>query len=304
MNFQQIILQQIKDRLRRQDMVLWLIAVNIALFLLFILIQGIAFLFGYNNIVRHFVETWLYLPSTFNSFIIQFYTIISYQFLHANAWHLFSNSIILYYFGNVFIQLKHKKKLLPLYLWGGFMGAIFFLLAYNLNATLITQSVQLVGASGAAMAIVAAVATLIPNREVYLFGQWKIKMQWIAFFFLVMNLIQLSGTNIAGALAHLGGLFAGYIFVKLYQEKGIDVLQPISQTINYMSSFFLTPELEVTYVNEKFKGKKQYRSTKTTNAQEKENKEKVDAILDKIKDSGYEKLSKAEKNFLFRQSKK
>ncbi len=306
MNATDIILERIKFQLKQQfknrNMVLNIILVNVFFYLLGELFNLFGLFFGFQKelMVDLFSKKWLYIPSVFNEFLYKTYTLITYQFLHVGFFHLFSNMIIVYYFGNLFISLTHKKKLLPLYLLGGIFSGLIFLLAFNFIPSLEVQNVHLVGASGSAMAILGAVATLVPEKEVYLFGSFKVKFKWIAFSFLFFNLLTITVPNNAGNYAHIGGLLFGYVFIYLYKE-GYDLAKPTNDILNYLFSFFIKDNKpKATYINEKFKNKKQFISKKPSV----ETQKKINAILDKISQSGYDKLTKAEKDFLFNNSKK
>lgn len=296
----EFIIEKLKYQLKNGNIVTKVILLNIALYLVFKLLNIFEFIFGIsNNTVNDLFSNWLYIPSQFLEFIFKAYTLISYQFLHANLFHLLSNLVILHYFGNVFITLTHKKRFLPLYLLGGIFAGLFFLLVFSyLPST--NPITYLVGASGSAMAILAAVATLIPETEIYLFRSFKVKYKWIAFFFLGINLLTITAPNNIGNYAHIGGLLFGFIFIKL-MNQGTDLSKPVNTILNTFYNFFTNKkELKVTHINKKFDGKKQFKSKSS----EKENQKKIDAILDKISQHGYEKLSKAEKDFLFQNSKK
>lgn len=297
------------EQLKKKEIVTQLIFLNIGLYLLGIIINLLGMPFGFTGATKlasSFSESWLYVPSNFVDFIRKPYTLLTYQFLHNGFFHVLSNMVILYYFGNLFIQLTDKKKLLALYIYGGLFSAVVFLLVFNLNPVLAAQSKNLVGASGSVMAVLAAVATLIPNHEVPIFGRFQAKYKFIALFFVIINLLGLNTPEAAGSFAHLGGLLFGYLFVVAF-KNGTDLSHSfniVSDKITGLFSFKKEPEL--TYVNDKFKNKKVFQQTKTTTdiITEKDNQVKIDAILDKISSSGYDKLTKAEKDFLFKNSKK
>lgn len=298
-----LIINLIKEKLRNRNIVMQLVLINVAIYFIGLVLNIVGLAFGFQEelMADYFAKNYLYIPSFLQSFIYKPYTLLTYQFLHVGFFHLLSNMVIVYYFGNLFIQLTHKKKLLPLYLLGGVFAGLFFLLLFFLVPALQAKQVYLVGASGSAMAILAAVATLVPEREILLFARFKAKFKWIAAFFLVINLISLTAPNSTGNYAHLGGLLFGYLFV-MASKNGLDLAKPFNKVLNNVLSFFnFEKKPKVTYVNEKFKNKKQFKSEKK---ESKEDLEKVNAILDKIKQSGYDKLTKAEKAFLFKNSNK
>lgn len=296
------------DQVKRRDIVIALIGVNVFLFLLGAIINLLGLPFGFTGeekLAKSFSEAWLYVPSNWLDLIKKPYTLITYQFLHYGIFHILSNMVILYYFGNLYIQLTHKKKLLALYIYGGFFGALVFVLAYSFNPLLVNQSFTMVGSSGSVMAILAAVATLIPEKEVPLFGRWQVKFKWIAFFFVFLNVLGLSSPSAAGNYVHLGGLLFGYIFI-ISSRNGTDLSKSFNTVFDYVVGLFsFTKKPKIGYVNDSFKNKKTFVPSKETKVKEdKENQQKVDAILDKISQSGYDKLSRAEKDFLFKNSKK
>lgn len=313
MIYKDFILKKLKSQLKLGNVVFKIVALNSILYLLsFILnVFGLAFGFTEELMANYFSKVWFYVPSQFSDFFYKPFTLLTYQFLHSGFLHLLSNMLIVYYFGNIFISLTHKKKLLPLYLLGGVFSGVFYLIVFNSLDSLTIENIYLVGASGSAMAILAAVATIIPEREISLFRTFEIKHKWIAVFFLVINIISISSlfgiensnitnSNIAGNIAHLGGLIFGFLFIEI-KKHGVDLAQPVNKVINYFSAYFIKgSEPKISYVNEKFKSKKQFNPYKIN----KETEVKINAILDKIKESGYDKLTKAEKEFLFNNSNK
>ena len=297
------------EQLKQREIVIQLIFLNIFLYLFGLVINLFGMPFGFtgeSKLASHFSEFWLYVPSEFSVFIRKPFTLLTYQFLHSGFFHLFSNMIIVYYFGNLFIQLTHKKKLLALYIYGGIFSAVVFLLVYNLNPIMALQTKTLVGASGSAMSILAAVVTLIPNQEVALFGRFQIKFKWIAFFFVFINLLGLNSPEAAGSYAHLGGLLFGYLFV-VASKNGTDLSKSFNLVFDGIVGFLsFKKEPKLTYVNEKFKDKKTFNPKPEVEKEfdTKVNQIKIDAILDKISQSGYDKLTKAEKDIIFKNSKK
>lgn len=284
---------------KNKPIIWYLIGINV-LFYVLIVFLDIVFLSFSSQLASHFAENWLYVPSTFSVFINRFYTVLTYQFLHYNLFHLLSNMVILYYFGTHFSFLSSSKKIVPLYILGGIMGAIVFLVAFYFQ----DDAIKLVGASGSVMALLAAVATLQPKYKVHLFGTFFISYQWIAYFFVIINLLTIQQENAAGNYAHLGGLFFGYVFVKA-SENGIDLSQFILAFFNsFWSIFKRDKKLKVTHISEKFKQKKTFISNQTSNINTEETQEKMNAILDKIKMHGYDKLNQSEKAFLFKHAKK
>lgn len=181
------------------------------------------------------------------------------------------------------------------------MGAIFagiiYIISYLFFPALANQQVTLVGASGAVMAILLATTIYSPYLEIRLMLIGNVKLWHITLVFLVLDLIQLPMNNTGGHLAHLGGALFGYLYTKQLQN-GTDITKGFSSFLDYLTNLFnaknATPFKKV--------HKNKYQSSKKTVEKDKTQQE-IDAILDKISKSGYENLTKEEKEFLFKAGK-
>src|SRR5699024_1364302 len=140
-----------------------LIAINVFIFVFFILLRVVGFLFQAEGILET-INNWLILPRHLTEFIYKPWTIITYAFLHAGFWHILSNMIILYFSGRYFLTFFSPKRLLNYYLLGAIAGGIFFLASYNIFPVFADgKSYTLVGASASVMAILIGVATYAPH---------------------------------------------------------------------------------------------------------------------------------------------
>jgi hypothetical protein len=226
--------------------------------------------------------------------------------------------LMLYWFGRIIGDLVGDHRILPLYLLSGLTGN----LAYFIYANVLSPSPSIAyGASGAVMGIVIAAAVLAPEKEMRLILLGDVKLKYIAFALLLIDVIGIGGLdNTGGHFAHLGGALFGWIFIRRLQE-GDDLSAPVNNFIHKVREFFrgLGKKKErggprVAYRNPNNKKEPATRSNRFTrrNTDKKEggpeaglsHEEKVDAILEKIKDSGYEKLTEEEKKYLFNASKK
>ncbi|QHT67812.1 rhomboid family intramembrane serine protease [Rhodocytophaga rosea] len=251
-----------------------------------------------------YVERNLMLPANLSVFITRPWTLITYFFSHENIFHILSNMLFLYWFGKLIEEYLGNRRLINLYLLGGLAGGILYLLIYNLIPyynNQIEKSVML-GASGAVYAVVVGAATLMPNYTFFMLLLGPVRIKYIAAFFLVLSFVQLSGDNNAGGqLAHLGGALLGFIFIKQL-KKGTDLGQPLTALAESIKKLFAKkPAMKVTYHK-----KESNRSTVSSYNQTTytPNQDEIDAILDKISRSGYESLTKEEKQKLFRASQK
>lgn len=277
----------IKNKYLTGSIVEKIIFINIAVFLITYLFNTLSFLFHING---NFIITWFALPPHFNALLIKPWTVISYGFLHHDFFHILFNLIFLYYIGNIFLDFFNRKQFLTYYFLGIISGGIIYLLSYNYLPALKTQETVLVGASAGVTAILVGIATQIPQYAIRFRFIGSIKLIYIAIFFIALDIIQIPNGNAGGHLAHLGGALIGYLLTNyLQQGKGF---------INWIESLFQPKKdkpLKTVYKNKK--------TTKVKINNPKEQQIKIDRILDKISKSGYETLTKAEKDFLFKAGK-
>lgn len=271
-----------------------LIAINV---LVFIVNGLIPFLMGMgsNSIVQ-----WFQLPNDFFDFLVQPWSLVTYSFFHGGLSHIFWNMLVLYFVGRIFLNLFDGKRFLNVYLLGVILGGLFFMLGYNIFPAFFEVNAVLVGASAGVRAVLIFICAYIPNQEVRLVF-FNVKLWYIGAFVVLLDFIQMpySG-NAGGHLAHLGGALLGYMYARQL-VKGHDIGAGFAKVLDVFANLFKKREkkapLKTVY-------RKQKTATKTKVDNDKENHQrKIDAILDKISKSGYESLSKAEKDFLFKAGK-
>lgn len=197
--------------------------------------------------------------------------------------------------GRIFTEYLGEKKIFPVYLLGGIVGAGFFIIFYNLFPLFnreVNYAIAL-GASASVLAITVAIATLLPDYEVAVFlPQWRVKLKYIAIALFVMDLLSITGSNAGGNIAHIGGALFGFIYIRLL-KKGHDLSLPLQQFFSRISGSG-KPKIKVVY--RKGNNDEDYLSNKSNN------QEIIDKILDKISRSGYASLSNEEKDILFKAS--
>ncbi|MCW8980802.1 MULTISPECIES: rhomboid family intramembrane serine protease [Altibacter] len=271
-----------------------LIVINL---LIFLVVNLGAFLF---DVPREQLTAWFVLPDSFGEFILQPWSFLTYSFLHFGFWHLFWNMLWLYWFSGFILNLFSAKRFLAVYLLGALCGGLLYVLSYNLFPVFTNSRGYLLGASAAVTAIVVFIATYSPNTQVRIIF-FTVKLWHIAAFFVIKDLVQLpTSGNAGGLLAHLGGAILGYVYA-LQLAKGNDIGKWFETLMDRVAQWF-TPRAKKPF-------KKVHRTTphKTGRSKKTEDKsgyqKKVDAILDKIGKSGYDSLTKAEKDFLFKAGK-
>lgn len=229
----------------------------------------------------------------------QFWGLLTHMFVHKSFGHIFWNMLMLYWFGRIVGDFLNDRRVLPLYLLGGFAGG----LAYFLYAQVVGGDSQAMGASAAVMCMLMVAATTSPDYNLNLILLGPVKLKYVALVLLFLDIIAVGGTvNTGGHIAHLGGAFFGVFYVYLLR-KGTDLTEPIQSIIGKISNWNQpnikkTPRSTFTvYKNTSSKDKSS--SAKTFSQQD-----ELDRILDKINANGYDKLTAEEKEFLYQASKK
>ncbi len=282
MNF----INDIKLRYKSGNIVEKLIYINLAIFLFTLFVSVFKDLYrGQMN----WVLEWFSLEDSFSSLLTKPWTIITYGFLHADFLHVLLNLITLYFIGNLFITYFTQKQLLNFYLLGTFSGGLLYIISHNYFPLFDGKSSILVGASAGISAIFIGITTYIPNYQLKLRFIGFVKLWNLAAIWIGLDILALSGTNAGGHFAHLGGALFGFLYVNQVSYKKIKIWGKIA------SLFKSKKHLRTVYKS----GKKSNLNKSTSLTQQ-----QIDGILDKISKSGYDTLSKAEKDFLFKQGRK
>ncbi|MDA3952927.1 MAG: rhomboid family intramembrane serine protease [Bacteroidales bacterium] len=289
------IIDEVKKSFKSGSSLIKLIYVNIAVFLAVKLIGTFVTLLQLNTGLS-FV-TWLAVPADINNLIFKPWTIFTYMFLHQDFLHILFNMLWLYWFGQIFLKHFDNKKLLSVYIVGGLAGAALFILSFNIFP-LFNQAVPVsvaLGASASVMAIVIAISVYIPNHKIHLMFFGPVALKYIALFSIVLDVLSIASENAGGHIAHLGGALFGYLYISQFR-KGKNITKGFDRFMDKTFSLFKPKDkFKVTYkrpVNDI-----EYNKTKASD------QKNIDKILDKIADSGYDSLSKSEKEILFKNSK-
>ncbi len=249
----------------------------------------------------------LSISSNLEVFITKPWTLITYFFTHTGFFHFLFNMLFLYWFGRLIVEYLGNRKLVSLYVWGGLAGAVTFLLIYNIVPFYADRVVNstMIGASAGVLAIVVGAATLIPNYTFVLLLIGPVKIKYIAIFQVFMSYVSITGANAGGELAHLGGALVGYLFIRQLQG-GTDWGRPVWAVLDFFDGLFSRrSKIKVTH-SSRSSSRTAYNANtgRTIHVTPKADQDEIDAILDKISESGYESLSKEEKQKLFNASKK
>lgn len=274
---------------KRENGLIKIILINIIVFVSISVVQVVLTISGLSTFFTMFINK-LMLPASLGTFILQPWSLITYFFLHMSFMHILWNMLFLYWFGKIINDNIGNNALISLYVLGGIIGGLFYMAIYNIvpyYGERVSDSLML-GASAGVFSVVVGSATLMPNYTFYLLLIGPVRIKYIALFYVLLSFFDVAGTNAGGEIAHLGGAFIGYIYIRQLQN-GINIGEGIINFINFFSE------------------KKENKKKKKENIQketEETTQDEVDKILDKISESGYSSLTSKEKERLFNASKK
>lgn len=299
----QSIIDDIKKTFREGNMVSRLIVVNISVYIFVNLVYVFTAYTGGESQIYQFIIRNLAIPSEPIDLLLKPWTLFTHMFLHERIWHMAWNMIIFYWFGKIVGDLIGDRHILPLYILGGLTGAF----VYMISAQVIGVPGYALGASAAVMAMVLAAAVISPDYIMHLLLIGPVKIKFIALAIVLFDLIGTANTmDSGGHWAHLGGALFGWFFVAK-MGTNTDFLDPIRNFFdrlrngNDAASQPQKSPLKVSYKSRKLNSPAQGERKSDLDYS---HQEKLDLILDKIKQQGFEKLSEEEKEFLYQASKK
>ncbi|GAB5554660.1 MAG: rhomboid family intramembrane serine protease [Saprospiraceae bacterium] len=324
--------EDIKREFNYGNMITRIIIINIGVFVAINLVRAFVYF-------SHSGEVWS--PEGFQNFLgfiamsSDWFTVLTRpwilftsMFAHYGVWHILWNMLFLFWFGRIFGDFLGNQRVLPLYLLGGLAGSLLYFVSYNLLPYGGEGPGIALGASAAVMAIVTGAGTIAPDYTIRLLFLGNVKLKYLVAAILFMYLISLTnGVNEGGHYAHFGGAIFGFLFVRQLQN-GNDWARPVNNMLDSISAFFsnlfnrdqVAPRRKgpkVAYRNPEAKKTVRRKAAKggrksdgsgddmdSNDDRSIDHQERLDAILDKIKQTGYESLNEEEKEFLFNASKK
>ncbi|MET4080798.1 membrane associated rhomboid family serine protease [Pedobacter sp. UYP30] len=261
------------------------IGVNTLVFLVVGIASLALFLSGSHFNMSALVREWFGLPAALGKLPERFYTIFTYMVFHDGIFHLLFNMLGLYWFGQIFLNFAKSRQFHFIYLVGGLAGAVFYIIGLNVFPVFANSvyGATVIGSSAAVMAIVMAAATLMPDYTLFMMFLGPVKIKYLALGFLVLDVLGIASTNAGGSFAHIGGALFGFFYIKSLQ-KGSDWSKILERK----------PKLKVVKNDRPIVKKRPVNEV---------SQKEIDAILDKISTSGYDKLTANEKEQLFKASK-
>ncbi|WP_430905445.1 rhomboid family intramembrane serine protease [Maribacter sp. 2-571] len=271
-----------------------LIVINVAVFLLDLLIPFFLKLPG------EAISVWFELPKEISRFLSQPWSLVTYAFFHGSFGHIFWNMLLLYFSSRILLNLFGDRKFINIYFLGIIAGGATFLISYNIFPVFYNANSALIGASAGVMAVLIFVCAYIPQQEVRLIF-FNVRLWVVGLTVVLLDLIQMGSGNAGGHLAHLGGALLGYVYARQL-TGGRDIGEGFAKMLDSIGNLF-KPKAKKAPLKTVYRKQRNTGSRTVKNSDKASQQRKIDEILDKIGKSGYESLSKAEKDFLFKAGK-
>jgi len=291
------LLDDIKMQFAGAEALYKLLLINCAVFLVLKISESILFLAGADSTLVNWVVMKLSLPADLSILLRQPWTFLSYMFLHTGFLHILFNLLILFWTGRLFTEYLGNAKLWATYVAGALVGGLAYVISFNLLPAFdgALSGSYLLGASAGVIAVLVAVATLLPDYVVHLLLIGPVRLKYVAIFSIVLYFISIPLGNAGGHIAHLGGALFGYLMI-IQLRKGRD----LTAWLTGLSTMKLKSKpVKMTVVKS---GRR--RSDADDLHEGIASQELVDRILDKINKSGFDSLSKEEKQILYKASGK
>jgi len=284
-----------------------LIAVNLIVFVLLALIKLVYF-FSYGAqeglaLYQQQVLNMVTLPAHLPVFITKPWTLLTHFIVHDGVWHLIANMLWMWAFGYILQDLAGNRKIVPIFIYGAFGGAVAYLLTFNLIPGLKDQLLQAkaLGASAGVMAIAIATTVMAPGYRIFPMINGGIPLWVITMVFVIIDLATIPYSNPGGHIAHLAGGGMGFLFV-VQMRRGNDWSIWMNNFFDWANNIF-NPDRPKR--GKSIKSQYYYKANVPPYTRTSTNitQQRIDDILDKINQKGYSSLTQEEKDILSRASK-
>ena len=288
----------VKHSFREGSALTRLIYINIGVFLVLKIAEVLLWLAGYQR-TEYLLLAFTGVPAMLEELLYTPWTALTYMFTHFGFLHLLFNLLWLYWFGRLFQEHFSGRKLVGVYILGGLFGAALYMAAYSLLPAFAgeREMSRAIGASAAVMAVVFAVCTYLPNHRIYVFLIGPVRLIHLALFTVLIDLLSIPNENAGGHIAHLGGALFGCLFT-LFARRNVDIAGGFAGFFEKIGQklFARKKGMRVKYKRTTRQGA----GAQTRAEGKKERGERINDILDKISKSGYESLTREEKELLFK----
>lgn len=301
------VLQQTKSRSvffgADNDVLIKVIIVNVLITTVLFFIRSVYLISGLEeSLYKTQIADWVVLPGNAAQLISRPWTLLTFMFSHIDIWSLIANMLWLWAFGFIVESLLGIKKLVPIYIYGGLAGAIVYILSSNLIPAFAANAsgMMLAGANCSVMAIAIAATVTAPDYRIFPLLNGGIPLWILTVVYAVINFAGTSFSNPATYGAQLAAAATGFLFVKLL-NKGYDTGAWMSRMYNWIFDLF-NPDKPSKHYLEKSKIFYDTQGREPFNKKPNLNQERIDEILDKINQKGYNNLTDEERGLLRRAS--
>lgn len=281
----------------------WLIVINAVVFVIINFIKIVYFLAYDTNMeaMQNFhlqVLDWFSLHASIGKLAFRPWTLLSFMFTHEGVWQLIGTLLWLWGFGYILQDLTGNSKLIPIYVYGGVAGGLFYILTANLipqYSAVVSEALPLIGGGASVMAVAVGTTTLAPGYRIFPMLNGGIPLWVLTLIFVAIDYATVASSSGSYAIAHLAGAAIGFIFIRQMQA-GRDWGKWMINFYDWLINLF-NPEKK--YSKKPFRQQQFYKTTKKPFEKvPRLTQQKLDEILDKISQEGYESLSEEEKSFL------
>jgi len=278
-----------------------LFTINVIFFLILMTAQVAYFFYQQTpELYNAQIVQWFELPANLTRLSERPWTILTYMFSDTgnNLMRIVSNMIWLWAFGYILQEMTGNDKLIPIYIYGGVLGGFFFIAANYLIPPLHTQinSASLLGANAGTMAVAMATTTLSPNHKFFTMIRGGIPIWVLMALYLFIDLVGVASLSAAYSLSHIAGATAGFLFV-IFLRKGKDGSVWMNKFYDWFMNLFNPNKKN----NRQSTKEKVFYNTGNRSPYSKKaiiTQQRVDEILDKINQRGYQFLTDEEKQIL------
>lgn len=256
-----IFIDKIAALLRRFSPSVILVMVNVAVFIVLRLIAIVLRFADVAGGIDSVVDS-LLLPHTFDQWIYAPWTALTYMFVQYDPMHLIMNMLWLYMFGGILDKMVSHRQFYATYIFGGIIGAFFYLI---LGSWFIPFSAGLTGASASILAVMASAVVMMPNLRLRLFLLGEVTLKVVAIIAILLVLIATGMGNFCVHAAHAGGFVAGIAMVYAWRKWPLETFRFARKSIS--KSVDKCEQSDAT----------------------------LDQLLDKIRRSGFNSLTRAER---------
>lgn len=317
------IITDLQQQLDYGNKITRLIIINSAVFILinlvrlgFTLTAGFEYDARFDDVVRFFS-----LNANLVYDVTHPWVVFTHMFLHIGFWHFLFNMLFLHWFGRIVGDFIGDHRVVPLYLMAGLFGGLIYLLSAPLIGA---EESYAYGASASVMGFVIAAGMIAPEYNMRLLLIGDVKLKYVVLVLIFLDLIGIAGLdNTGGRFAHLGGVAFGAMFVMMLW-RGRDLSEPVNRFFDWVinlipardrrarrhssSKMFVRSTQRKQFEAASTSRSGSQKSTSRTSSSDRKRpegyQERLDTILEKIKDKGYDSLSDEDKEFLFLASKK